>query len=107
MSDQENIPAIDMTPEEARPAQSGMRKPAFAKVENPKDIQFTARATADEADQIDEAIEANRREGEPMDIVRLVLKLLAKVETDNFPFQTFKTRVKGYVSRRRKPLQAE
>ena len=96
------IPPVEENP---TPTPAAPRKTAFAKVENPKDIQFTARATVDEADQIDEAMEAQRRPGEPMDIVRLVLKLLARVETDNFPVQTFKTRVKDYASKRRK--QAE
>ncbi|MGZ3999163.1 MAG: hypothetical protein ACXVIY_00970 [Mucilaginibacter sp.] len=80
------------------------RRVPFPKVENPKDQQFTGRATYEEAIEIDEAIAAAKKKypGRDIDIVRYVLMCIEYIESDIL--QTFPTRVKGYEpTRERKP----
>ncbi|MGZ3983403.1 MAG: hypothetical protein ACXVJE_19400 [Mucilaginibacter sp.] len=64
----------------------------FKKVENPKNISFTGRANADEAERIKEALEARKQPGSFYDIVRFCLDMMNHIEKDFF--QTFKTKKK-------------
>jgi hypothetical protein len=62
----------------------------FLKVPEPKNKQFTGRATQAESDRIEAAIKARKRDGSTYDIVRFALDMMDYIEDDIL--QTFKTK---------------
>ncbi|MBC8051895.1 MAG: hypothetical protein H7Y13_02405 [Sphingobacteriaceae bacterium] len=70
-------------------------KARFQRKDEPKNIQFTGRTTATEAEKINKALAARRKQkgipdGETYDITRFALDCIKYIESDFF--QTFRTK---------------
>lgn len=88
-------PGPDTTSEPVNIPAPLSQKARFQRKEEPKNIQFTGRATKTEAEIITEAIKARRKQkgipdGETYDITRFALDCIKYIECDFF--QTFKTK---------------
>jgi hypothetical protein len=70
----------------------GIRRNHFQATDDPKIIQFSARARKADADRIKEALEVRKGNKETYDIVCLVIDCLNHIEADIL--QTFKTKKK-------------
>ena len=82
------VPAAPILPDDPAPVPTPRKTPVT--VEEPKNQQFTGRATQKEFDRIKAAITARKQEGKTYDIVRLCLDMMDFIEDDIF--QTFITK---------------
>ncbi|RFZ84780.1 hypothetical protein DYU05_04010 [Mucilaginibacter terrenus] len=75
-------PEPDASQGYSAPAPAALPRNRFATVEEPKNKQFTGRATEREYNRINSALAARKQDGRTYDIVRLCLDMLDHIEDD-------------------------